>query len=168
MQYNKVTPEFLAELEKIVPGKVHSGKDINEDFYRDEMPIYGSNPPDAVVDATTTEDIAAIAKLCYDNNIPIIPRGAGTGLTGASVAIHGGVMIDMQKMNNWSTMRIISSSAYSPESFCTIWLRTLLAEASFIPRIRVRSLQPWAETYQPTQAACALSSTAAQEIMCAL
>ena len=99
MQYNKVTPEFLAELEKIVPGKVHSGKDINEDFYRDEMPIYGSNPPDAVVDATTTEDIAAIAKLCYDNNIPIIPRGAGTGLTGASVAIHGGVMIDMQKMN---------------------------------------------------------------------
>ena len=99
MQYNKVTPEFLTELEKIVPGKVHSGKDINEDFYRDEMPIYGSNPPDAVVDATTTEDIAAIAKLCYDNNIPIIPRGAGTGLTGASVAIHGGVMIDMQKMN---------------------------------------------------------------------
>ena len=94
-----MTPEFLAELEKIVPGKVHSGKDINEDFYRDEMPIYGSNPPDAVVDATTTEDIAAIAKLCYDNNIPIIPRGAGTGLTGASVAIHGGVMIDMQKMN---------------------------------------------------------------------
>ena len=88
MQYNKVTPEFLAELEKIVPGKVHSGKDINEDFYRDEMPIYGSNPPDAVVDATTTEDIAAIAKLCYDNNIPIIPRGAGTGLTGASVDRH--------------------------------------------------------------------------------
>ena len=99
MQYNKVTPEFIAELEKIVPGKVHTGKDINEDFFRDEMPIYGSNPPEAVVDATTTEDIAAIAKLCYDNSIPIIPRGAGTGLTGASVAIHGGVMIDMQKMN---------------------------------------------------------------------
>ena len=50
MQYNKVTPEFLAELEKIVPGKVHTGKDINEDFYRDEMPIYGSNPPDVVVE----------------------------------------------------------------------------------------------------------------------
>ena len=167
MQYNKVTPEFLAELEKIVPGKVHSGKDINEDFYRDEMPIYGSNPPDAVVDATTTEDIAAIAKLCYDNNIPIIPRGAGTGLTGASVAIHGGVMIDMQKMN-----KILEydedNFVVRVQPFCTIWLRTLLAEASFIPRIRVRSLQPWAETYQPTQAACALSSTAAQEITCAL
>ena len=99
MQYNKVTPEFIAQLEKIVPGKVHTGSDINEDFYRDEMPIYGSNPPEVVVDGTTTEDIAAIAKLCYENNIPIIPRGAGTGLTGASVAIHGGVMIDMQKMN---------------------------------------------------------------------
>ena len=151
MQYNKVTPEFIAELEKIVPGKVHTGKDINEDFFRDEMPIYGSNPPEAVVDATTTEDIAAIAKLCYDNSIPIIPRGAGTGLTGASVA-----------------MRIISSSAYSPESFCTIWLRTLLAEASFIPRIRARSSLHWAVMYPQTQAACALSSTAAQETMSVL
>ena len=45
MQYNKVTPEFLAELEKIVPGKVHSGKDINEDFYRDEMPITAMRCP---------------------------------------------------------------------------------------------------------------------------
>ena len=99
MQYNKVTPEILAQFEKIVPGKIHTGSGINEDFFRDEMPIYGTNPPEVVVDGTTTEDIAAIVKICYDNNIPVIPRGAGTGLTGASVAIHGGVMIDMQQMN---------------------------------------------------------------------
>ena len=37
--------------------------------------------------------------MCYENNIPVIPRGAGTGLTGASVAIKGGVMINMTKMN---------------------------------------------------------------------
>ena len=50
MQYNKVTPEFLAELEKIVPGKVHSGKDINADFSRDEIPIYGAKLSDIVAD----------------------------------------------------------------------------------------------------------------------
>ena len=52
-----------------------------------------------MIEATTTEDISAIVKLCFENSIPVIPRGAGTGLTGASVALHGGVMIDMSKMN---------------------------------------------------------------------
>ena len=76
MQYNKVTPEFLAELEKIVPGKVHSGKDINEDFYRDEMPIYGSNPPDAVVDATTTEERQKISQLSRNSAMIIISQSS--------------------------------------------------------------------------------------------
>ena len=38
-------------------------------------------------------------KICNDNKIPVTPRGAGTGLVGASVAVLGGVMIDTQKMN---------------------------------------------------------------------
>lgn len=63
------------------------------------MPIYGQGQPEVVIDATTTEDIAAIVKLCYEHNIPVIPRGAGTGLTGAAVALHGGVMLNMTKMN---------------------------------------------------------------------
>ena len=63
------------------------------------MPIYGKGAPEVVIEATTTEDIAAIVKVCYENSIPVIPRGAGTGLTGAAVAVDGGVMIDMSKMN---------------------------------------------------------------------
>ena len=98
-KYGKVTPELIEEFKKIVPGKVHVNGDINEDYFHDEMPIYGKGAPDVVVEATTTEDIASIVKLCYENNIPVIPRGAGTGLTGAAVAIYGGVMIDMSKMN---------------------------------------------------------------------
>ena len=38
-------------------------------------------------------------KICNENLIPVTPRGAGTGLVGASVAMLGGVMIDTQKMN---------------------------------------------------------------------
>ena len=63
------------------------------------MPIYGKGAPEVVIEATTTEDIAAIVKVCYENFLPVIPRGAGTGLTGAAVAVDGGVMIDMSKMN---------------------------------------------------------------------
>lgn len=97
--YNQVTPELIEAFKQIVPGKVYDKEAINEDFSHDEMPIYGKGTPDVLVEATTTEDIAAIVKLCYDNNVPVIPRGAGTGLTGAAVALNGGVMIDMTKMN---------------------------------------------------------------------
>ncbi len=97
--YNKVTPELIQEFKKIVPGKVHEKEEMNEDYFHDEMPIYGKGIPDVVIDATSTEDIAAIVKLCFSNNVPVIPRGAGTGLTGAAVALHGGVLLDMSKMN---------------------------------------------------------------------
>lgn len=97
--YNKVTPELIDEFKKIVPGKVYVNGEINEDYSHDEMPIYGKSSPDVLIEATTTEDIAKIVKLCYENSIPVIPRGAGTGLTGAAVAVYGGVMIDMSKMN---------------------------------------------------------------------
>lgn len=99
IKYNKVTESMIEEFKKIVPGKVHVNGDINEDYSHDEMPIYGKGAPDVLVEATTTEDIAKIVKICYENNVPVIPRGAGTGLTGASVAVIGGVMIDMSKMN---------------------------------------------------------------------
>lgn len=97
--YNQVTPELIEEFKKIVPGKVFTGDEINADYSHDEMPIYGKGAPTVLIEATTTEDISAIVKLCFENSIPVIPRGAGTGLTGASVALHGGVMIDMSKMN---------------------------------------------------------------------
>jgi len=99
IKYNKVTPEIIEEFKKIVPGKVHTADDINEDYSHDEMPIYGNGYPDVLIEATNTEDIAKIVKICYDNNIVVIPRGAGTGLTGAAVAMYGGVMLDMAKMN---------------------------------------------------------------------
>lgn len=98
-EYNKVSPELIEKFKSIVPGKVYAGEEINTDYTHDEMPIYGDGMPEVVIEATNTEDISAIVKLCYEENIPVIPRGAGTGLAGASVAIEGGVMLDMTKMN---------------------------------------------------------------------
>lgn len=97
--YNKVTPEIIEELKASVTGKVYSGEDISEDFFHDEMPIYGQGIPDVVVDVENTEEVSKVVKICYDNNIPITPRGAGTGLTGAAVAMDGGVIINLEKFN---------------------------------------------------------------------
>lgn len=97
--YNKVTPELVEQFEAIAPGKVITGDSINPDYSKDEMPIYGTGAPEVLIEATSTEAVSSIVKLCYEHSIPVIPRGAGTGLTGAGVAHQGGVMIDMTKMN---------------------------------------------------------------------
>ena len=99
VEYNQVTPEIIEQLRAASNGHIYVGADINEDYMRDEMPIYGKKMPDVVITPLTTEEVSAVMKICNDNKIPVTPRGAGTGLVGASVAVLGGVMIDTQKMN---------------------------------------------------------------------
>lgn len=59
----------------------------------------GTHMPDLVVQPTSTEEVAAVMKICYENTIPVTPRGAGTGLAGGAVPLLGGVLIDTSKMN---------------------------------------------------------------------
>ncbi|EGY80528.1 FAD-binding oxidoreductase [Peptoniphilus indolicus] len=98
-EYNAVTNEIKEQIKSSVEGKVYVGNEINEDFFHDEMPIYGEGIPDVVVRPKNANDVANVVRICYQNNLPIVPRGAGTGLTGAGVAIKGGVMIDLKSMN---------------------------------------------------------------------
>ena len=97
-KYNQLTPEIIAQIQA-VSEHVLVGDDINVDFARDEMPIYGTHMPDLVVQPTSTEEVAAVMKICYENTIPVTPRGAGTGLAGGAVPLLGGVLIDTSKMN---------------------------------------------------------------------
>jgi len=55
--------------------------------------------PEAVVFPTTHEQVTDILRLCNDHGIPVIPRGRGTGTTGASVPVRGGVVISLERMD---------------------------------------------------------------------
>jgi len=96
--YNQLTPEIIAQL-KAVSDHVLEGESVNPDYAKDEMPIYGTRMPDLAVQPRSTQEVAAVMKVCYENNIPVTPRGAGTGLAGGAVPLCGGVLIDMVKMN---------------------------------------------------------------------
>ncbi|MCI9468224.1 MAG: FAD-binding protein [Oscillospiraceae bacterium] len=98
--FHSVTPELAEALKAIVGEKrFQYGDKVKEDYSHDEMPIYGKFPPEAVCEVETTEEVSAILKLCNENNIPVTARGAGTSLTGASVPIHGGVVVCTARMN---------------------------------------------------------------------
>lgn len=57
------------------------------------------NLPTAVVLPRTTEDVVNVIKFCAKHELPIIPRGAGTSLSGTVLAVDGGVMIALTRMN---------------------------------------------------------------------
>ncbi len=96
--YNKLNDEIIGQIKKNC-GRVFTGADISPDYAKDEMPIYGTRMPDLAVQPVSTEEVSAVMKICYENNIPVTPRGAGTGLVGGAVPLYGGVLIDLTKMN---------------------------------------------------------------------
>ncbi len=55
--------------------------------------------PDVVVFPETTEQVAAVVKACATHKFPVIPYGTGTSLEGHILAIHGGVTVDVSRMN---------------------------------------------------------------------
>ncbi|MTK14006.1 MAG: FAD-binding protein [Clostridiaceae bacterium] len=99
-QYKKLDEKdikFLIEL--LGEDRVFIGENINEDFSHDELGGI-SKMPDTVVEVQNTEEVSKIMTYAYENNLPVVARGSGTGLVGASVPLHGGIMINLTKMNN--------------------------------------------------------------------
>lgn len=55
--------------------------------------------PDIVVLPSTTEEVAAVVKIAARYNVPVVPRGAGTGLSGGAIPLYGGIVIAFARMN---------------------------------------------------------------------
>src|SRR2546429_8195075 len=55
--------------------------------------------PDIVVMPACTEDVVAIVKIAARYNVPIVPRGAGTGLSGGAIPVYGGIVMVFSRMN---------------------------------------------------------------------
>lgn len=64
------------------------------------------NTPDVVVRPSSTEEVSEIMKIAYENEIPVLARGAGTGLCGAAVPLNGGILLDMTRMNGIRAIRV--------------------------------------------------------------
>ena len=77
---------------------VLTGDMIGADYCHDEYPG-GNYVPDAVIEAGSTEDIAAILKLCNEAGVSVTVRGAGTGQVGGSVPVNGGIVLSLKGMN---------------------------------------------------------------------
>ena len=99
MAFNSLTADDIRALEALCPGGIRVGEDISEDYNHDEMPIYGAFAPEALALPATAAEVSALLAYCHGRDIPVTPRGAGTGLCGGAVAIHGGLLLSTERMN---------------------------------------------------------------------
>lgn len=56
-------------------------------------------PADVVVLPADTAQVSAVARICNEADIPLVPRGAGTGYSGGAVPVHGGVVLSLERLN---------------------------------------------------------------------
>ena len=97
--YNKVSAADIAKLQEIVgQTDVLVGEAISPDYAHDELGGI-SQMPEVLVRVRSTQEVSAVMKLAFDRTIPVTVRGSGTGLVGAAVPLHGGILLETTKMN---------------------------------------------------------------------
>jgi glycolate oxidase len=90
---------IISELQKIVGSSfVFTDEATRKDYGHDETEDYNF-PPHVVVKPANTLEISQIMKLANANKIPVVPIGGRTGLSGGSLAIHGGIGLSMERLN---------------------------------------------------------------------
>lgn len=100
MDYKKVDEKDVEYLRTLVDADcILVGDEISEDYSHDELGTV-ANYPEVLMRVLSTEEVSAIMKYAYEQNIPVVVRGSGTGLVGACVPIYGGIMLETTLMNN--------------------------------------------------------------------
>jgi len=89
---------FLTALQTRFGERCSTAAAVREHHGRDESP-FPPVPPDVVVFAQSTEDVAALVKLCAEWRVPVIAFGVGSSLEGHLLAVAGGVCVDLSQMN---------------------------------------------------------------------
>ncbi|MBI4496536.1 MAG: FAD-binding oxidoreductase, partial [Chloroflexi bacterium] len=90
---------LLRELQAIVgPEHVHAGPAQLITYSYDGT--FQQHLPDVAVTPRTTEEVAAIVALAQREGIPVIPRGAGTGLAGGTIPLTGGIVLSLSRMTS--------------------------------------------------------------------
>lgn len=86
--------------ERIPSSPIVIDPDVTEGYRRDFAKDPDAGEPLAVVRATSTADVQEVMRWATENSIPVIPRGAGSGLSGGATAVNGGIVLTTELMRD--------------------------------------------------------------------
>jgi glycolate oxidase len=91
--------DFVRQLKKLVPDAVLiADQEGRRTFETDALTAYRCLPM-AVVLPGTTEEVSKILRFCHDNHIKVVPRGAGTSLSGGALPLEDSIVLCLSRMN---------------------------------------------------------------------
>ncbi len=122
---------LLAELTAIVGADnvLHHGDELL--VYECDGYVVNKKIPDVVVFPTRTEHVVELVKLCNRHDVPYVPRGAGTSLSGGTLAVGGGVMICLTRMKRILELNTRDRYAIVEPGVVNVWLTRALAGTGF-------------------------------------
>ncbi len=97
--FNRVTPELIARLRDAVGADcVHVDDDALVVHASDETEDLVFRP-EVVAVPRTTDGVSRVMRLATEHRVPVTPRGAGTGLSGGALPVHGGIVLSTKNLN---------------------------------------------------------------------
>lgn len=113
---------LVAELRSIVgpSNVVHDRSELV--VYECDAYTLEKSLPNVVVLPRTTDEVAAVMRVCHREGLPIIPRGAGTSLSGTVLAVTGGVMIALTRMTRILDLDIRNRRALVEAGCVNAWI----------------------------------------------
>src|SRR5262245_60287211 len=113
---------FLHELEGIVGARGVVSTREGRLTYEADMHTFYRGMPDVVALPETAEQAAGIVRLCRRAHAPVVPRGSGTGLIGGAMAMAGGVMVGLNRMNRIRELDFANRCAVVEPGLINLWL----------------------------------------------
>ncbi|MGK5115113.1 FAD-binding oxidoreductase [Geodermatophilus sp. CPCC 205506] len=95
-----VTTAWVAELaDALGADSVLTDPDVTASYARDQAMLADAGTPAAVVFPRSTAEVAAVMRIASRHGVPVVPRGAGSGLAGASNAVDGAITLVTTRMD---------------------------------------------------------------------
>ena len=123
--------EIVKALSAIVPGEgVVSAERAMRPFESDGLTAYKQLPM-VVVLPETTDQVANVLRYCHDNNIKVVPRGAGTSLSGGALPLGDGVLLGMGKFNRIRELDFDNRVVVAEPGVTNLAISEAVADAGF-------------------------------------
>ncbi len=94
------TGRFLEALRRALPGmRLLTDADESEPYRRDQTAHLHPGVPAGVAFPSSTDEVSAILRLAHEHRVPVVPRGAGSGLSGGAVSVDGALTVVLTGMD---------------------------------------------------------------------
>ncbi|MGB3486089.1 MAG: FAD-linked oxidase C-terminal domain-containing protein [Mycobacterium sp.] len=110
-----MTPFTIADLTSALPdGVVVTDPDIVASYRQDRALDPDAGTALAVVRPRRTEEVQTVMRWATQHHVAVVPRGAGTGLSGGSTAVNGGIVLSTEKMRDIAVDPVTRTAVVQP------------------------------------------------------